>query len=183
MMHKRASLDDTSIVSYIVRKLGVVKGKKALQKIVYFVESAGAPLSYVFRWWFYGPFSRELDIDINYLIAEDTFDYQISLGSTATLKIKKPKELIEEKLVPDERVKKKIDYILNILKDLTDDFNPLKLELAASIHFIVNNASTQEDKSINKVIEKIRIVKGNKFSKDEIREMYEKLKNSRLMRG
>ena len=182
MKRQRITLDDSSIVTYIVRQLKVVKGKKALQKITYFVESAGVPLSYVFRWWLYGPYSKVLDIDISYLIAEDVFDYQIS--SDSSFAILKTKNIpLEEEIVQDEEIKTTINETMKKLKKITDDFNPLKLELAASIHFIVSNASNEEDKSIEAVVEKIKTAKGNKFTKKEIREMYRRLIDSGLMRG
>ncbi|MEQ9715569.1 MAG: hypothetical protein ABGF52_08555 [Candidatus Asgardarchaeum sp.] len=43
-------LDDISVVLYVLKRLGTVKGRKALQKIIYFVEEGGVPLSYRFRW-------------------------------------------------------------------------------------------------------------------------------------
>ncbi|MGQ4834519.1 MAG: hypothetical protein ACP6IS_11580 [Candidatus Asgardarchaeia archaeon] len=181
-MHEKQSTlpDDTSIIVYVVRKLGTVRGKKALQKIVYFLESAGIPLSYMFRWWFYGPFSRELDIDIDYLIAEDIFVYQTAPNKVAKLSVKE-KDFDTYPL--DEKYRNKIDNVLNELRRITNDFNPMDLELAASIHFILTNVNSITSRDEDTVVRIIQKTKKGKFAESKIREMYRLIKESHLIEG
>jgi len=88
--------DDLPVVVYITQRLSKIRGKKALQKIVYFVKEFGVPMTYSFRWWFFGPFSKELYDDLDFLIADNVLSYdwtshEITFRILNFLKKQKPK--------------------------------------------------------------------------------------------
>jgi len=97
------------------------------------------------------------------------------------LKIKK--SLSEEDISIDEETKDKVDLILEKLEEISKDFNPRELELAASIHFILNYTSGLEKKGVDEIIKVLQGIKGYKFNKHEIRNMYNLMKKNNLLRG
>lgn len=168
------NISDEEIILYVFSKLNKIKGKKAFQKIIYFLEENGIPLGYSYRWWIYGPYSRELDIDLRLLIFENKVDYITS--QIPYILIKKNSNEI---LLP-HTIKNKIDSILSELNTISNNMEPLKLELAASIHFILNTLELTETEKINEVKKIIKRRKNEKFTDNEIQDMYYKLKNSKL---
>lgn len=89
------SFDSTLSVFGLIATLDGVAGRKRLQKLVHLVQAGGeAPFRYRFILHFFGPFSRELASDLDFLCAakwvdveepsEDQHNYVYSASSDAT---------------------------------------------------------------------------------------------------
>jgi len=172
-------MDDNHVLMYIMKRLGRVRGKKALQKIMYFVKEYAARLSYRFRWWFFGPFSKELYDDIDFLVACDILsynnvNYEISLTSKHEEIVPDVKEDI------DKETKEKIEKLLEKLKKVTN-FDPRRLELAASIHFIVKYGVGLKSKDKDTIYEVLKEIKEGKFRRQLFDEIWESMKKCNLL--
>ena len=55
-------------IADLVRQLNAVAGRKKLQKIVFLLQSVGAPLTARFEYHFYGPFSEQLADEVRWLV-------------------------------------------------------------------------------------------------------------------
>ncbi len=163
-----------ALVWVMDRKGYRIYGKKALQKLMYFISEAGLA-DYKFRWWFYGPFSRELydDMDeycaLGYIIYDNTErGYPlIRVGDMSKIKFSNEGDNLS-----------KINRIVNVLKELSDDFNPTELELIASIHFLRNKdplISDEEKDDPDKIYKLLKIWKGDKFKPKDIKHTLKKI--------
>jgi len=165
--------DDLPVVVYITQRLSKIRGKKALQKIVYFVKEFGVPMTYSFRWWFFGPFSKELYDDLDFLIADNVLSYD---WTSHEITFRAKRRNYDSVGVPKE----KIDELLKVLGGITDNFDPLKLELAASIHFLYNYAAGLDGKDFVSILNFLKKQKP-KFREDQIKDMWNRLKSNNLL--
>jgi len=149
-----AGYDNLDLLEYLVSRLKKIRGKKALQKIMYFLnEVIGRP--YTFRWWKYGPFSKELYDDMDLLLFMGKMEYDPD-GPEITIS-----KFIERSQIPPE-IEKRIDVILRKLEEFTD-YKPFELELLASVHFLRNYAYDLEKKDdVRRIRWILNIFKGDK---------------------
>jgi len=172
-------VDDTRVLMYVVKRLGCVRGKKAVQKIMYFVKEFAVRLSYRFRWWLFGPFSKELYDDIDFLVARDLLNYDdVSYEISLTNKFSNVVPEVEENI--DEETKVRIEGLLEKLKEITN-FDPFLLELAASIHFIVNYGAGLKRKDKDAVYETLREIKGERFRWELFNRVWESMEKCGLL--
>lgn len=166
-------VDRIEILTYVIRKLELIKGKKALQKIMYFINEYVQPY-YTFQWWKYGPFSRELSDDFDFLMFLDkALSYD---PNTAEIRVISDEKGTSEISLP-ENVKRRIDELLEKLREITQDFDPRQLELLASIHFLRHHASGLENKdSVDEIYEILSFLKERKFEKREIKIALQKVR-------
>ena len=151
-----------NVLIYVLSKLKSINGKKAFQKIMYFINEA-LNLSYRYKWWAYGPFSKELYDDLDYLISLGYVEYDINnFILNATEKLKGKEISLESSNI------RKINRILEKLKEYTN-LEPIKLELLASIYFLRNSYSGLYDiDDTNELYEILNLLKRDKFTKEEI---------------
>ena len=163
-------VEKLEVLKYVICKLNRIEGKMTLQKIMYFVcETLINRLSlsdlYPYRWWLYGPFSKELydDLDLLSAFGYVNIEYENQVGIiTATNKLR------EEEIRLSPKVIAEIDRVLEILDILTDNFNSRQLVLFASIHFLRNHTVGIEDKdNLDDICETLRYLKP-KFRRDEV---------------
>lgn len=73
---------------------GYIEGRKKLQKTVYLLQSMGVPFDMKFKYYHYGPYSADLQSQINMLVAYELID-ESNHGDTYIYKItEKGKEFI-----------------------------------------------------------------------------------------
>jgi|SRR5690554_5998768 uncharacterized protein YwgA len=141
-------------------------GKKILQKVVYLIQRKGVKLGFAFSIHYYGPYSSELDYAIHRLemqgvlsIIPEGMTHQISLKEDADLSGREETEVFSEEQLQkiDEVIAKfagKPAYDLEVIT--TTDYVAQQLK--------ANGESWENDN----LIEGVRRIKGDKFSKEEI---------------
>ena len=156
------------LASYIIENYGAVRGKKAFQKIFYFLTEAQIPTGLNYTLYHYGPYSSELDYRTDQIQLAGAIEmvpkgkgYEIRSGSKTSV-LSKDSSLDENKQDIDK-----------ILSKLPLD-NPMKLELYSTTHYAAKVRKEIYD-CINPedIVEEVVRIKKDKFSKDEIREAYQ----------
>lgn len=160
-------MDLKTLVAYLAKHMEI-RGKKALQKLVYFCSESGVPLNCSFHMYLYGPYSDEVAEEIGDLVHSDILcvkrDGYTFTGGTACDEYCYGQDI--------EQYKKSIDEVI----ERFSGFRPMMLELYATVHFIAH-----AKKQINGKVEEVDVVrdvisaKGSKFSEQEIRDSYQKL--------
>lgn len=165
-----------ALVSYIVESHGSIRGKKAFQKILYFLTEAKIPTGLNYTLYHYGPYSPELDYKTDQIqllgaieLINKGMGYEIRGGSKSGVLSSDPSL---------NEYKNKIDEVMGILP--LD--NPLKLELYSTTHYAakvrkeIYDCINEED-----IVEEVKRIKKEKFSRDEIREAYKYISEKHLI--
>jgi len=126
--------------------------KKTLQKIVYLIEEKGSDLGYTYGIHFYGPYSSDLDYDIQKLSAERQIDIEYQEYGHK-LRIANP---------PGEGIKDKTaQYVIKVFgKQTASD-----LELLATTLFVARELNRIDKAAIT---DGVRKIKGAKYSEPQI---------------
>ncbi|RDV83900.1 type II toxin-antitoxin system antitoxin SocA domain-containing protein [Ammonifex thiophilus] len=154
-------------------------GKKALQKLAYFAQAEGAPISFSFHLHKYGPYSPEME-DV---LADLRFFEKIEIRATGFDR--------ETEIFPLSVGEEKFEYLspedLAVAEAVVSkygEFSPQYLELLATVHLIARdqwvfgNRHDRED-----IIATAWWTKKPKFSRDEVERAYEKLKELGALPG
>ncbi|RIW31608.1 hypothetical protein D3H55_15045 [Bacillus salacetis] len=165
------SNENTKIISYIIKKYGPIKGKKAFQKIFYFLTENGIPTGLTYSLYHYGPYSSKLDtlteqFELNGAIKliQKGIGYELIQGD-------KVDDILSEN--KDEKTKD-IDFILD---NLPLD-NPLQLELLSTTHYAAKvQKEIYDETDIEEVVKEVKRIKKSKFTEDNIKWSYEYLQN------
>ena len=166
--------EQNKLFLHTVNAFNIIHGKKALQKILYFVDLDYHRFSY--RWDKFGPFSPQL----NYLFDDAVADYLLSVEKeelspginqfNMSLSNSGIEFVRKNKLSPE--VDSKIKYVHNFLNGET----ARKMELLASVHKIINDYKTKDTKSILKMIKSLKPKSG--FTSQEVSVSINKLKEN-----
>lgn len=148
-----------------------VLGKKAAQKMFYFMEREGLDLNLRYSIHYYGPYSAKLD-DVMYTLESDGY---ISINATGrTHSICMGSESTSDCLTQEEKA---------VVKKVLCTFEhkpPMELEALSTMDYIANfilpKNSTQED-----IINKFKEIKGSKFDTDTITETLKELEQLNLV--
>lgn len=150
MPHTKSPIID--IVNELELVSGVHPCKKSLQKIVYLIEETGEQLGYSYTIHFYGPYSADLDYDIqkeslhgNLII--DYTDYGHLLSA--------PKDKAASRLST---------RAMNVIRNFGQK-SPSELELLATTLFVQRKVSSSAPEEILPTVKKI---KGAKYSDPQI---------------
>jgi hypothetical protein len=158
-----------TLIAYLTDQT-IIKGKKALQKLVYFCSEAGVPVYVNFRLHIYGPYSNEVAEELGEAITKDIVKiapdgYSFSRGSSCDKYLARDREDI---VANQEKIKKALDVF--------GKFMPKDLELYATIHFIstaLNEAYGEIAEE--RVVREVYRAKGDKFSVQRIKDAYQDL--------
>lgn len=160
-----------NFVAYVIENYGPIKGKKAFQKIFYFLTEMGIPTNLKYSLYHYGPYSSELDAKSNSFesigaicIAKEGAGYKIDEGIFTT------DYAISQEISPYTR---QIDEIVSKLPIQ----NPMKLELYSTTHYasnVIKQIYAKDD--IDEIVNEVKSIKKDKFSREEIIESYKYLK-------
>ena len=155
-----------TVTAYLASKKNI-RGKKALQKLIYFCKESGIPLDCSYRMHLYGPYSHEVAQELHDLIEmellkEDNQNMGFTQGTACEAYLKQHEREIET-------YRNKLDAVL----ERFGSFSPFFLELYATTHFIAT-ARYQTYGTVTKqeVVMEVRQAKGNKFTNVQIESAY-----------
>jgi len=173
---KRMYEKEKAIILYLLKRIKNIPGRKAFQKLIYFI-SEKIPLSFDFRLYWFGPYSRELsnvldDLILRNLVVIKSGDSYPQITLTNELSVEK---FIASNLSSNER--RYIEDIVEIFKNCS----PRELELLATIHFICKHTYGIEKLTDDEIVKIVKSIKGAKFSDDEIRKAIEFLKKNKMI--
>lgn len=145
----------SALVTYVVNVVGSERpiGKKAVQKFLHLIEDAAkVPTGYDFSIYTYGPFSRTLASEIDFLASKKALDvvfvsqfgtYEISPGENANEVINQGSDYIAKN-------KSKIDTVLSKLKGK----GASELELYSTLVFLIAHVESlnTDEKIIDKLL-------------------------------
>jgi len=100
----------------ILNRLGTVKGRTRLQKIIFLLNNKeGIPLDYHFIPYYYGPYSRDLQLEIDFLEAAGFVEVRPQDGILYVHKLtEKGKEAAKK--IEEEIGKTEMDKLLRVLE-------------------------------------------------------------------
>jgi uncharacterized protein len=165
------------------KRIETIPGKKALQKLVYFLKESGLGINFEFQWDKFGPYSPELATYTEDLVAEGLMEseakrlfatsqedrgvqYNFRLGPRADQLLSSQEVSFGEKA--------RIDRVIALLKEI----GPPNLELYATVHYVVKFFSTAGEKARfpKGLFEIVNDYKPGRFSRDEIIAAYFNMK-------
>ncbi|MBN2272291.1 MAG: hypothetical protein JXN61_16895 [Sedimentisphaerales bacterium] len=122
-------------------QVGTFRDRLIMQKTVYLAQAAGVNLGYYYHWYLYGPYSPSLTRD-EFAIAMD-----ISAGMDES-----------EGWKLDDQSSKRLEDMRGIFADLDRDALARKLELLASVHFLIDHkqASHADSRRITTTLERFK---------------------------
>lgn len=139
-------------------------GKKKLQKLMYLIERKGVQLDLRYSIHFFGPYSSKLDHIIHILENEDWLDIDTS-GQTHRIIMKK-----EE----NGQLPKEDNILVDMVRAAFYDKSPMELEALTTIDYVattlLHGTATRDD-----VINQVKMIKGKKFSSQELEKEYDVL--------
>ena len=133
-----------------------------MQKAVYLAQTAGVNLGYYYQWYLYGPYSPSLTRD-EYAIATD-----IAFGMDES-----------EGWKLDDQSSQRLKKIRNICAGLEGDELARKLELLASVHFLIERKQVSKIDT-NQITSTLKQFKKN-FTEEEVKKTLVELKNYELL--
>lgn len=150
-----------SIISTLEGQSGRKPCKKTVQKIFYLIEETGDWVGFDYTIHFYGPYSADLDYELQNLIAKGTL----------TIEYTKYGHLISttDKKAADQN--KLDDAAANVIRDFGSK-SPLELELLATTLFVQRNV---EDAGEPEITSGVKRIKGIKYSDSQIKTAIEEL--------
>ena len=165
---------DYSILK-IMDEFGEVNGRKALQKILYFVSLETRLFSY--QWNTYGPYSEELKYHIGDMILNK--DVRVNKTSPTgytqyDMKLSDDGKRRLESMTGIQSIDNEVAKAVGLLKGK----NPKKMELLASVQYI---ATCRDGKYRNKVYGILNALKPKKFTQSDVNEAESLLQKSQLI--
>jgi len=124
-------------------KIDGFQDRLIMQKSVYLAQAAGVNLGYYYHWYLYGPYSPSLTRD----------EYAIAMDISADMDESKGWKL-------DDRSSQRLEEIRSLFTGLERDKLAKKLELLASVHFLIDR------KQISRVDTKRITTTLERFNKD-----------------
>jgi uncharacterized protein YwgA len=161
--------DAEQTLRQLVESMGVVRGKKALQKLAYLLqEGEGAPLGLNFRMFQYGPYSTDLENMVHELEVRGSLEVQA--GDTFLISAKGSKD----------RPSHEIENVVTKF----GKFPAWKLELLASLLFLERiKPFSAHGGGVDDLRSRLAAWKGTKFKPSEVDEAIEKLRSENYIQG
>jgi hypothetical protein len=158
-----------ALIAYLASRVKI-RGKKALQKLVYFCQEAGVPLYATYRLHIYGPYSNEVAEELGEAVAKEIL--RLDLDGIGFLPGTSCAEYVGQQWEIIAPHRAAIEGVLEKLGGLS----PLELELYATVHFVASalgeayGAADEE-----RVVTEVHRAKGLKFGRSQIRVAYRNL--------
>lgn len=146
-------------------------GKKIFQKIMYLMERHGINLNLNYSIHFYGPYSAKLD---NWLHEYESYGL-LTIDTSKTTHSISLCQSIDAKL--DEQDLSIEKYVLEIYKN----FSALDLEAITTLDY-VGHVMYKDTADREKVIDMVKVIKGTKFSDEDLNKKYEILLSNGLVK-
>ncbi len=144
-------------------------GKKAVQKLAYLIERSGVDLDLEYRIHFFGPYSAKLDNVLHLLQCNEVIE----------INTQKPTHIISIIDIPCYEGEKLTDEEKEIVDSVLDNFSglsALELEGITTIDYVATSIECTEVSSDDAIIEKVKHIKGTKFSDGQLKRYLEILK-------
>lgn len=131
-------------------KINSFQDRLIMQKSVYLAQAAGVNLGYYYHWYLYGPYSPSLTRD----------EYAIAMDISADMDESKGWKL-------DDKSSQRLKRIRGIFARLKGDKLAKKLELLASVHFLIDRrqVSKVDTSRITNTLERFN----KDFSEEEVK--------------
>ena len=131
-------------------------GKKMLQKLMYLIERDGLNLDLNYSIHFFGPYSSKLDSALHTLESYDEISIDTS-GPTHIIR----RGTSESRGTLETQDQKKVDFVLNnFINKSAHDLEAITTVDYVASKMLENKGSDQE------IIDRVRQIKGTKFSKE-----------------
>lgn len=164
-----ATKKDTLLCSTIklMRENGIPPSKIAIQKFIYFLLKKGLPLPYDFKMYIYGPYSSQLNFDLQVLEFSNTIEYQ-----------DQEYNIIEEINVPKKYFNAINDNIL-IFKEILPQIDFKSFELYGTVFYIMNALKRFSiELTFENIYKEFVGYKGQKYTQPEVQEAFQKIYGS-----
>lgn len=155
-------------------------GRTAMQKLSYFSQVLGVPIPCSFEIYTYGPYAEKVTFAIDSLLADDVLMDRSSssnysnyrLGDNGRQVLGKYKSVVQPYV-------SRIERVVNTLGKL----EPRQFELLATVHFVGGRLKQlkKREPSKKEVIDEFCAIKGDKFDKPTIENVYSALKAAHLL--
>lgn len=133
--------------------------KKTLQKIVFLIEAKNLKLGFDYGIHFYGPYSSDLDFAVYELTNEGVLNIEYTSTSHNI-------SVVDDTIYPK--------YHNDVIDEVIEEFgseSPSQLELTATALYVY----TKNGRNKKKIMEGVRKIKGNKYTKKNIEETIQRL--------
>lgn len=143
----------------------IIKGRKKLQKTVYLLQQAGVPYTEKFKYYHYGPYSSELQVEIDRLVRQELIN-ETYTGDAYVYKItEKGEEFIQQYSSLNNC---KFELSEHLVKRIIDN-NTSILEMASTYAYLLEMGYKEEDAMV-----KAGELKPHLYERlDEARKLYE----------
>lgn len=135
-----------------------------MQKSVYLAQAAGVNLGYYYHWYLYGPYSPSLTRD-EYTIATDV---SVGLDESEGWKL-------------DDKSSQRLEGIRGIFTEPERDKLAKKLELLASVHFLIERKQVSKVDT-NRITTTLKLFKKD-FSEEDVKKALGELKTYGLLQA
>jgi len=143
-------------------KIDFFQDRLIMQKSVYLAQAAGVNPGYYYHWYLYGPYSPSLTRD----------EYSIAMDISADMDESKEWKL-------DDKSSQRLEKIQGIFAEPDRDKLAKKLELLASVHFLIDRKQVSKVDTSRITATLARFNKD--FSEDDIKEALEELRTYGLL--
>ena len=161
-------MNTAATVSGVVQALENLNGrkpcKKTLQKIFYLIEEAGDKIGFDYTIHFYGPYSADLDYEIQNLIGQGTLTIEYTKYGHFISAANK-----------DEGNQPELD---EVQKSVIENFGTMtasELELLATALFVQRNTEHANADETDNIVFGVKRIKGTKYSDTQIKDAIKKL--------
>ena len=122
----------------LVNKCGKIEGRTKFQKIVYILQSLGVPFEEKFTYHYFGPYSAELQLEINDLVdsgvlkeySQNPYIYKVdSSNQIETDYVGVDSDLLQDLLKQDYRILELVATLFYLANNFKDDEKYLKSKL------------------------------------------------------
>jgi uncharacterized protein YwgA len=156
-------------------------GRTAIQKLCYFARELGAPLSYTFQIYHYGPFSDRLATDLDFMLADRVLtDESNDRSKYSSYRLGPEAQTL---LVKYDYQLKDFERLIESIAASLGKLRPEELEIVSTLHFIFQRLRTARGANPDKqaVIKEFTAHKGDKFDSSRIQTVYDQLVEGRLI--
>ncbi len=120
----------------LLKAVSVIKGRTKFQKMVYILQNKGLNFSEKFKYHYYGPYSSELQLEVDELVDREIFKEN---GEGYAFKYEINNEL-EESIDMDDEISSNIELIKYLV-----DQDYQSLELVSTIYYLKNSGYSKEN--------------------------------------
>jgi uncharacterized protein YwgA len=131
-------MDTTLGIADLTLRFGTMEGRKRMQKVVYLLQEAGIPFTESFEFGHFGPYSRTLTDEINWLVAGGMLDEKPKTTRSGEVMYcyEVPDEIRERLLALPAGVRLPEDKHTNDLIAILKQASTPVLEVASAMRFL-----------------------------------------------